>query len=101
MQLGFSPDYVLDEMQWYEINAALKYRYYSFKDSWEQARLISYMIAQTNTRKKLTFNDITKFFWDEDNKEDIEDTKISKEDIERLNKKATAYLTKIQENGKH
>lgn len=86
-------------MQWYEINGALKYSYYAYKDEWEQARLIAFLIAQTNSRKKLTLNDITKFYWEKD-KEDSEDTKITKKDIQRLNKMATAYLNN-KNNGKH
>lgn len=90
IQLGYSPEYVLDKMQWYEVNAALKYSFYAFKDGWEQSRLISYLIAQTNSRKKLTLEDITKFYWEN---ETIEaDTKITKKDIDRLNKMAQAYL---------
>lgn len=93
MQLHYNPSYVLDEMQWYEINAALKYIYYSYKDNWEQARLIAWMIAQTNSRKKLSFEDIVKFNWE---KEEIGDTSITKQDIERLKKAAKAYLNKIK-----
>lgn len=92
IQLGYSPEYVLDKMQWYEINAALKYAYYGIKDSWEQSRLVAYVIAQTNSRKKLKFEDITKFYWE--GKENVEDTKITKTDIERLNKMAQAYINK-------
>lgn len=80
-------------MQWYEISAALKYCYYAFKNQWEQARLISYVTAQVQSTKKLKFEDIIKLPWD-DATQDIEeaDTKISKADIERLNKMAQAYL---------
>ena len=97
MQLGYSPEYVLDKMQWYEINAALKYSYYAFKDGWEQSRLISYLIAQTNSRKKLSLEDITKFYWEKEHEET--DTKITKTDIDRLNKMAQAYLNQKQNNG--
>lgn len=95
MQLHFSPEYILDEMQWYEINAALKYNYYAVKDNWEQARLITYMIAQTNSKHKLKFEDIATFPWE--NEKDV-DKPISKEDIERLNKQAQAYLNTINNN---
>lgn len=97
MQLHFSPNYVLDEMQWYEINAALKYNYYAVKDNWEQARLITYMIAQTNSKRRLKFEDITTFPWEEEKQED---KPISKEDIERLNKQAQAYINTINNNAK-
>lgn len=87
--MHFPPDYVLDRMEWYEINAALKYQHYTFKEDWEQARLIAYVMAQVNSKKRLKIEDIIKFPWDKEN--NIDDTKITKEDIERLNKLAQAY----------
>lgn len=77
-------------MEWYEINAALEYQHYSFKEDWEQTRLIAFMIAQVNSKKRLKMEDIIKFPWDNE-LHDSEDTKITKEDIERLNKMAEAY----------
>ncbi|MCF0185738.1 MAG: hypothetical protein HUJ98_04515 [Bacteroidaceae bacterium] len=62
-------------MEWYEIKALMKYDYYSYKDSWEQARLIAYLIAQTNSTKKLRLLDIIRFHWDTD--EATPDTSIS------------------------
>ena len=87
------PSYVLDEMEFYEINALLKYEHYSHKDDWEQARLIAYMVAQVNSKKKLTFQDITKFYWEDE--QDEHDTSINKRDIERLKQKAEAYITEL------
>ena len=80
-------------MQWYEIGAALKYQYYAVKDGWEQARLISFLIAQSNSTKKLKMEDILEFPWEKNSNEPIEDrTMITKEDIERLRKEAEKYL---------
>ena len=75
-------------MEFYEIRALLKYEHYSHRDEWEQARLIAYMVAQVNSKKKLKFQDITKFYWEEEE----HDTSISKEDVERLKKKADEYI---------
>lgn len=75
-------------MSWYEINALLKYDYYANKENWEQARLISYIVAQVNSKRKLNFQDIIKFPWEEEAKE----TSISKEDIERLKEQAKQYI---------
>lgn len=91
IKLHYPPEYVLDKMEWYEINAALQYQYYSYKENWEQARLIAYMIAQVNSKKHLKLEEIIKFPWDNEKEMSIADTKITKEDIERLNKKAEAY----------
>ncbi len=76
-------------MEWYEINAALKYQHYNFKENWEQARMIAYVVAQVNSKKRLKIEDIIKFPWDKDL--NATDTIITKEDIERLNKMAQAY----------
>lgn len=89
--MGLSPDYVLDKIEWYEINSLMKYQYYSIKDNWEQARLIAFMIAQTNSKKRLKLQDIVPFTWEED--EENEDEKpITKSEIERLKARAQNYL---------
>lgn len=82
------PQYVLDEMEMYEIRALMDFEYYSHKDEWEQTRMIAYMIAQTNSTKRLKMQDICKFYWEEEE----HDTSITKQDIERLNKMAQAYI---------
>ena len=87
--MHYPPDYVLDRMEWYEINAALKYQHYTFKEDWEQARLIAYVMAQVNSKKRLKIEDIIKFPWDKETNSD--NTIITKKDIERLNKMAEAY----------
>lgn len=73
----------------YELRAAMKYEYLAHKDSWEQARLIAYLIAQVNSKKKLTLNDITSFYWEN---EEFEPSKTSKADLERLRAKAKQYI---------
>ncbi len=88
LQFGLSPRYVLDEIQTYEITSLMKFSYYRHKDTWEQARLISYLIAQTHASKKLKVEDIIKFQWE---KETPKDTHISAEDIARLTAQAEAF----------
>lgn len=89
--MGLSPDYVLDKIEWYEINSLMKYQYYAIKDNWEQARLIAFLIAQTNSKRKLKLQDIVPFLWDDE--EEIEDNKpITKSEIERLKARAQNYL---------
>lgn len=75
----------------YEIKPLISHLHLKSRDSWEQARLIAYVIAQVNSRKKLNPSDIITFAWD--NKVENETT-ISNEDIERLKKKAQTYLNK-------
>lgn len=64
----------------------MEYEYYAHKDGWEQARLVAYLIAQTNSTKQLKVTDILKFAWDSDT-----DTSISNEDVARLRDKAKQY----------
>lgn len=92
-----NPEYVLDKMEMYEIRALLNYEYYSHKDEWEQARMIAYMIAQTNSKKRLTYQDITKFYWENEEDEQHE-TSITKQDIERLRQRAAAYIKSNTQN---
>lgn len=65
----------------------MDYEYLAYKDSWEQSRLIAYMIAQTNSTKRLKLTDILKFHWEENNT----DTAISTADVNRLREKAKQY----------
>lgn len=86
------PSYVLDKMEMYEIKALMDYEYYSHRDEWEQARLISYLIAQVNSKKKLKQEDILQFYWDNEKEPE---TEITKRDLERLKNKAQEYLKTI------
>ena len=68
----------------------MNYEYYAHKDSWEQARLIAYLIAQVNSKKRLQQSDIIPFYWDKQQKNEA--PAISKADIERLRNKAQNYI---------
>ncbi len=71
----------------------MDYEYLAYKDSWEQSRLIAYMIAQTNSTKRLKLTDILEFQWEDKNA----DTAISNEDVARLREKAKQYENLITE----
>ena len=90
------PDYVLDHMEMYEAKALLKYEYYAHKDDWEQARLVAFIMAQCNVKKKLTYDDIVKFYWEDEKDKEEQDTSITKEDIERLRNKSQQLLATWQ-----
>lgn len=92
LQLHFPPDYVLDRMEMYEVKSVMKYQHYSIKEDWEQARFISYLIAASNSTKKLKITDILKFPWDNEKDNQKHVTSISNEDIKRLKEKAQQYL---------
>lgn len=95
LKYNIAPDYVLDSMQMYEARALMKYDYYSSKDSWEQSRLVAYVMAQVNSTKRLKPTDILQFEWDKQNNEA---NKISDEDIARLQNKAKDYLKYMNSN---
>jgi hypothetical protein len=94
LQFGLSPSYVLNEIQQYEIKSLMDFGYYKHKEQWEQTRLISYLIAQTNSKKKLKLQDIIKFQWETDN----ESTKITNEEINDLSKQAQEIEAMFAEN---
>lgn len=64
MQCGIAPSYVLDEMETYEMSALIENLWMKNKDSWEQARMISYITAQCNSTKQMSPDDILKLPWE-------------------------------------
>ena len=80
------PGYVLDEMRMYEIGCLMPFLYLATKDSWEQARLMGYISAQTHSTKKMSVSDIVSFPWEENTK--VHDTSMSNADKKRLEEKA-------------
>ena len=97
LQLGLPPQYVLDEMQMFEVKALLKYGYYKHRDDWEIGRLICYILAQVNSKKRLKLTDIMNFEWDKETA-DKEAKKTTKEDFERLKTLARQYEKHLQNN---
>lgn len=72
----------------------MKYQHYAHKDEWEQARLIAYLVAQSNSTKKLKMSDIIEFPWDNQSSE--KNTEITNADLERLKIKAQNYINNNQ-----
>lgn len=72
----------------YELEVLISNIHKKSKENWEQSRMIAYVIAQCNSRKKLKPSDIIKFDWDEESS----DTSISNDDIKRLKEKAKQYI---------
>lgn len=90
LRLRYPPEYVLDKMEMYEIAAVMEYEYLAHKDDWEQARLVAYLVAQTNSTKSLKVTDIMQFYWEQ--QEEKKDTSVSDAEKERLQMKAKQYL---------
>lgn len=81
--MGLSPEYVLDQIQSYEIKALVEFGYLRNKDSWEQSRLISYTIARANgTKEKL--ENFLKFPWEEKQTVTPRQTEIDKKKLEQV-----------------
>lgn len=75
----------------YEIRAVMDYEYLAHKDSWEQARLVAYLVAQSNSSKRINITDIAKFYWEKEEEASSDNTTISNDDISRLKEKANQY----------
>jgi len=81
-----TPEYFMDIMQPWELAEFANVIEYNNAAGWEQTRSIMYMIAQVNSKKKLSIKDIMKLPWDmENNKSNKE---ITNEEIAMLQKKA-------------
>lgn len=91
MQCGVQPDYVLDNMKFYEIDCLIENLWMKNKEAWEQTRVQAYITAQTQSTKKIDMNDMMSFPW-EKKAEKIEDTK---EDIEAMRKEMKSMEDKL------
>ena len=91
---GISPEYVLDSMAMYEIEPLVSSLLLRHKESWEQTRILAYILAQVNSTKKLKPTDILSFTWDKEDKQD-KNTSITNKDIERLKNKANQIIKKL------
>ena len=81
----------MDDMRFYELSPILKNMNVSVKNDWEIARQISYIIAQTQSTKKIKPSDIMHFPWDEGyNNRPKKDVKITKELRDRMIKEMEA-----------
>jgi len=72
----------MDKMQQWELIDFTNVVEYSNASSWEQTRSIMYIIAQVNSKKKLSIKDIMHLPWD--NNGASHNKEISNEDINRL-----------------
>lgn len=86
---GVSPAYFLDKMSFSEVETFLTGFYRRNRDTWEQTRILGYIIAQANSTKQLEQTDILRFPWDE-NKEN-ESTRVSDDEMKRLREKAKLF----------
>ena len=86
-------DYFMDKLEDWEMYELMDVTAYADTNNWEQTRLISYIIAQVNSKKKLKLKDIMKFPWEKEM--DAKDIEISTSDVNNLREKAQRFLKYI------
>lgn len=82
----------MDRMQFYEMECLLENMWRKNKESWEQARTMAYVTAQSQSTKKLDMQGMMEFPWEKTDK--VEETEESKEDILRKMKEMEKILNK-------
>lgn len=87
------PAYVLDEMSAYEIMSIMEYSYYKERETWEQTRLLAYLLAQTHSSKKLKLTDIMEFEWElkAQMEQQYKGTTVTEEDVKELERLAEEW----------
>lgn len=87
------PEYFFDKMQMYELEVILDNLQLRHKQNWEQTRLLAYIIAQSNSTKKINITDVIKFSWDNAKDETIDI--MTDEDKDRLKKKSDEIIKEL------
>lgn len=79
----------MEEWEVYNFYDNLKY---VNRPEWEQTRLLMYILAQTNSKKKLKITDLMKFPWDSEDVETIEDTTENRNKLRERAKQFEKFL---------
>lgn len=66
----------------YEVRALMEYAYFAKKDSWEQSRMIGYITAQVQSKRKIKPQDLMEFPWEKE--QDAENQGITTEQVDAL-----------------
>lgn len=103
MQYGIvTVPYFLDQMKPYELRIICDSLHLRIKDSWEQARMISYVTAQINSKKRLRPTDLISFAWentDQQQAQQQQEPTLTMEDVERIKKAAKEREKLLKEKG--
>lgn len=96
-----SPAYFFYDMSLEECEAFIRGRNESKRDSWEQTRMLGYLIAQVNSSKHLKPSDIMTFPWDNEKKEAKPDMP-TEDELAELRAEAAEWskILKERDNGK-
>lgn len=82
LDFGVSPEYALDRMEFYEIAALTQYSFHRHKEAWERARMMAYVTAQCQSKKKLKLTDICQFTWDEKSETGLSGNGMTQEEFD-------------------
>ncbi len=102
MQYGIvTVPYFLDQMKPYELQIICDSLHLRIKDSWEQARMISYVTAQVNSKKRLRPNDLITFAWESTDQQQAQQQEptLTMEDVKRIKKAAKEREKLLKEKG--
>ena len=78
-------------MQWYEAETLIRYQYYAHRDQWEGVRFLANTVINMHAKSKVSLRETLPFYWEEYSQED-KAALPTKEDAERLHKKAQYYI---------
>ena len=88
----------MSDLQDFEVELLYENLKYADRPSWEQTRLLAFILAQVNSKKKLEMTDIMSFSWDENYEE--KNIEMSNEDRDKLRAKAAMFEKILQQNKK-
>ena len=88
----------MSELQEYEVELFYDSLKYANRPEWEQTRLLMYILAQVNSKKKLEITDLMKFPWDDNYEESNKE--YNEEEHKRLREKALMMEKMLQAQNK-
>ena len=91
-------EYFMSDLQDFEVELLYENLKYADRPSWEQSRLLAFILAQVNSKKKLEMTDIMSFPWEENYEE--KSIEMSNEDRDKLRAKAAMFEKILQQNKK-
>ena len=88
-------------MKPYELSIICESLHLRTKDNWEQARLIAYMVAQVNSKKRLKPTDIIKIAWEKEKTETAKTNiqPLTINDVETIKEMALQREKELKEKG--
>ena len=91
-------EYFMSDLQNFEVELLYENLKYADRPSCEQNRLLAFILAQANSKKKLEITEILSFAWDENYEE--KNIEMSNEDRDKLRAKAAMFEKILQQNKK-